>query len=82
MSYSSQKAPRKPNSHLLKPLLLTSAPNLPSEALVKPQDVGAPEDTISIIRRKKGGKKKKRKPLQESDVPFPDDPFDAALGVI
>ena len=37
------------------------------------------EESLQTIRKSKGKKKKKKRKAADSEVPFPEDPFDAAM---
>ncbi len=73
---NSKSVRKNPAPRQLEPLLTTSAPRLSNDLLVPPSDITV-EESLKTIRRKKGKKKKKKR--QDGEVPFPEDPFDAAM---
>lgn len=57
--------------------MTTSAPRLSNDLLAAPEQTV--EESLQTIRKSKGKKKKKKKKREDGEVPFPEDPFDAAM---
>lgn len=74
---NSQSLRKTPAPRQLEPLLTTSAPRLSNDLLQAPDQTV--EESLQTIRKSKGKKKKKKRKAADSEVPFPEDPFDAAM---